>query len=662
MKTHKNIKFMVNSPAVIRAFRRWGQTCLFGAIVAFPISVFAQTNLLLIDHLWSDSVTGPWTKPPPNQTYVQPDGSLLALTTGGQKYFRLTIQETSLNDIESPAVPVEKLMSETVSIAEHHLQWLVSHFFDFGSEAPDGNAWTNAHLGPIAFKVFDPSFRNGDEPAYVEFKIVSGYQPAEQPVRFLEDNEVSPPCDLGFILVSLQDGDAPVPEFNTQGSSPCEDLLHRVGHMSGIKIMRYGPSFMAVENERGELLANAGTDPFRIPKEYLKYADQTFSNQFDSETAADLPPDGWGGPKVEATPYDSYAAFKQDYLENPFYQELRARKRRMVEDEWTLVRGGSVARPAEFLVSTVDPTLVLSNQIVTRFFLDDDEGEDIPLAQISPVATGGLLIRGGRAGAAFLTVETSAGVEKYWLKVDDPKTGLTASTSGNGGGSDFTPGWQTPLIWNGAGGWGEQVRYYQTKDYNRWCSKVGCGPVAWAMLLAWWDRHGVPAAFYSSLPGDWDISDAPKYISEAPSKIHAVYDDLHDYCDVICSPTGAGATLPGDMVEGGLPYLWVPKIFNKLSYSYAYSWDLLDPDWNEPSNLVRSSIKKGRPAILGLGWLWHYVVAYAYRYQEYKVTPEIGPLAVRRWFRCNQGWGKSSGAWYSGADTFLGMTIHPRQK
>jgi len=78
--------------------------------------------------------------------------------------------------------------------------------------------------------------------------------------------------------------------------------------------------------------------------------------------------------------------------------------------------------------------------------------------------------------------------------------------------------------------------------------------------------------------------------------------------------------------------------------------------------VIRSSVKKGRPAVAGLGWMWHYVVAYAYKYQAFKVHPDIPPLAVRRYFRCNQGWGKSSGAWYSGCDTFLGMTIKPWQK
>lgn len=64
------------------------------------------------------------------------------------------------------------------------------------------------------------------------------------------------------------------------------------------------------------------------------------------------------------------------------------------------------------------------------------------------------------------------------------------------------------------------------------------------------------------------------------------------------------------MIEGGPTYLWLAKLTGMLKYSYAWAWDLLDNDWNEPANRVRASVKNGRPAIIGLGWLWHYGVAY----------------------------------------------------
>lgn len=623
---------------------------ILGAVVALSSSLLAQTNLIKVDYQWADSLNGPWTKPPGHQAYVQPDGSLLTLAADPQKHFRLTIQEVDLEGGESPAVPVAQLRSKTYDIAWNHLQWLLAaQMNEPGSEG----SWSNASLAPIAYKVFDPAFKNGEEPAYIEFKIVSDFQPSAKRAEFLVGNEVAPMRDLGHILVALNEGDAPVPEFSEEGPTPCEHLLRRVGHVPHLKIMRFGPTFAAVENAKGELLANAGADPFKIPEDFLRYKDQTFKGEFDSETAEEAPRDGYGGPKLAAAPYESYADFKADYLRNPVYQELRNRKALRVAAEWALLNGVTPPAPAMLQVNVGKSIHVLSEQSILRYFLDDDEGEGQPLARISvPASGGGLLITGARGGAAPLTVKTAAGVQHFELIV----------LSGDVSAQSFTPGWQTPSTWSVAGGYSATPRYHQT-SHPDWCPKVGCGPVAWAILLGHWDRErNVPAAFYRNIPGDLTISDAPFKVADKPTHMRNVYNLLHDYCDVICNPFGsAGATPPGDMVEAGATYLWFPKILGYLGYSYSWAWDLTDPDWNEPSNRIRTSVKNGRPAIVGLGWLWHYGVAYKYRYQEFKVTPDT-VLLRRRWFAVNEGWGKDQGAWYSGYDTFLGASIKPWQK
>ena len=56
--------------------------------------------------------------------------------------------------------------------------------------------------------------------------------------------------------------------------------------------------------------------------------------------------------------------------------------------------------------------------------------------------------------------------------------------------------------------------------------------------------------------------------------LRPVYNQLHDYCDVICPWfSSAGATHPGDMVEGGPSYLWWPRINRKIAYGYSWAWD-----------------------------------------------------------------------------------------
>jgi hypothetical protein len=197
------------------------------------------------------------------------------------------------------------------------------------------------------------------------------------------------------------------------------------------------------------------------------------------------------------------------------------------------------------------------------------------------------------------------------------------------------------------------------------------------MLLAWWDRQGVPSAFaeqtaYQSLAFSLRTADATLHIDEdVPSSYARIFeelDEIYEACDVICNPfSDAGGTPPGDMVDAVYPVTayargWVgsvqlPDQFRYMGMSYGWAWDLMDPDWNEPSNKIRTSIKAGRPAIVGLGWMWHYGVAYAYLVQDWKVTENGPAIYRRRWFKVNEGWNKDSGAWYSGGDTFLGTNL-----
>jgi hypothetical protein len=654
MKTNR--PRLTTSPAGQTCLRAAFAWCLLPGIVGLWCAttfVQAQTRVHHIDYEWSDSVTGPWTKPPGDKAQVLPNGSLLTLSETPEKYYRLSIKALDV-DSDPVLIQVADLSPEIVSIATDHIQWVVaSQPGDPAQSNPDGNSWTNAMIHPIAIKVFDLAYRGGTNPAFIEFKIVSSNVPpaSASPITFLSDNERLPVRDLGHILVSLHDGDTPVPEFSEDGSTPCEELLSRVGPASNLRILRFGPTFATVENEAGELLANAGTDPFMVPHDFLIHKDSIFEGEYDSERVTAPQRPGDGGPAMATAPYASYADFKQDYLANPVYQEMRNRKARAVAAEWTFLRGGTPTPPGRLTVAVGDRLVAFRGEIIERFFLDDDEDVIPALATVNiDTVNGGLLLTGNRVGTAPLTVKIGGVVSQHELQVI-PSGPVP---------QNFTPGWQPARYWN-AGGWSEQPRYHQTTSGILWCPKVGCGPVAWAILAAWWDQHGVPAAFYAVVPDDLTVADSPNVVTQGEFKMIAVYQKLHDLCDVSCWPNGAGATAPGDMVEAD-SYFWLAKIWGHLGYSYAWSWDLTDPDWNQPSSYARTALKKGRPAILGLGWLWHYVVAYRYRYQPLQLS-ENGPIIVaRRYFACNEGWGKTKGAWYSGNDTFLGAYIKPYQK
>jgi len=329
----------------------------------------------------------------------------------------------------------------------------------------------------------------------------------------------------------------------------------------------------------------------------------------------------------------------------------------------SVINGRRVNPPIDLIVGVRQATNILSDRQVSRFLLDDDDVEN-PLAAIATNGAGGLTIVGMRPGGAFLTVQSTLGLQRYWLTVPaSTAPGFAAAVAQN---LSFVAGWQAPSDWWAYGG---QPRYYQPLR-PEWCKAVGCGPLAWAMLLAWWDNSGVPSAFAAKVPNratSAKYTDAQMVMVEggaAWTQLKSVLDDLHEECDVICSPVSdAGATWPGDMMDGLLGKTYYERnIFKSLGLSYAYSWDLIDPDWNQPSTVARQSLYNHRPAALGLGYLWHYVLAYAYRYQVYKTSENASPLYYRRWFLCNMGWNKANGTWYSGNDTFFGAHVHLWQK
>jgi hypothetical protein len=179
---------------------------------------------------------------------------------------------------------------------------------------------------------------------------------------------------------------------------------------------------------------------------------------------------------------------------------------------------------------------------------------------------------------------------------------------------------------------------------------VGCGPNAWAILLAWFDRNAsVKAAF-----GNWLQADAPAESTTSTSigKLLPVLRELHEQCDVICTAfSDQGATTPGDMEEGGLGYTYFAKLSGYLTRQWRIRWTLGDACPEDGALRCRDAVKKGYPAVVGLGWLWHYAVAYGYAYQQYYIAPDTVYL-TKRFLKCNMGWGDSDPKWYNLCDTF----------
>ncbi|MBN9693744.1 MAG: hypothetical protein J0M24_26175 [Verrucomicrobia bacterium] len=659
----------------------------------------AAVDFFTLNYEQADSADGPWRPVDSSELVRQADGSI-SLPSEGNRFFRLQISRptatTPLSTVRLGALSPEtagRLGTRVTELTRFLRPLAITRGTDTNPPTSDPivdlagvAAWHDATFASNAIPIYDPAFQDGLEPAYLEIKVLGSTRRDKSGV----DGTTRESSDhRGAILMSLSDQDVGVPFFSTEGETPAERLVAKLGLVdgagrriltppAGYKVMRFGPLFHALEGPDGNSVATLGTQPFKLPANLLT----TFpgSQRGEGTDTEDPPSNDPAGLKTGFQTYRNYQEFKNDYLTNPVYQELRRRRAQRNAMEQQIESGRLPDAPETVRLTVGTPVTLLVGTPIDSYFLDDDDVDldADPFAAITELRGGGLRLVASRSGNGELTVK--AGRRTYRYFVTTPVRTVRPADA------TFVPGWQEPRVWD-AGGYDEQPRYWQAHR-DRWCDAVGCGPVAWAILLAWWDQHNVPSAFAvgsgSSLRTSLRTKDSPFYLDNDsdPSgynRVIQLYDILHESCDVICSPfDDSGATAPEDMVEGwweptkrgrrtsanGTYFPYPTPIPNDayMKYSYRYAWDLMDPDWNEPSNVIRRANKRGRPAIVGLGWLWHYGVSYAYRYQEFKVTADGPVLYTRRWFRVNEGWGKDQGQWYSGGDTFLGFDLKLKQQ
>lgn len=302
--------------------------------------------------------------------------------------------------------------------------------------------------------------------------------------------------------------------------------------------------------------------------------------------------------------------------------------------EWDILRGrppeGISVRSGQsvHILTTLPPTPAPEVSFVT-----EDEGL---VLQTMPSTRGGVVLTGGRVGDGTLFVRQGTQEFRFLVKV-------TSAVGGRGAGDIIGS-----AFWY-AGDWGMQPKYHQLRR-DRWCNLVGCGPTAWTMLFAWFERNrGVEEAFR----GEGANSLPPPDLSTQSNrgKLTAIYDDLHEMCDVICNPFGdEGATYPPDMTDGFKGYTYFAALTNQIGRSWHTN--AVTGTWPDAGALrSRDAIKNGYPAVTGLGWMWHYVLAYGYGYETFD-TGVPGYTYTKRYLKCNMGWSGHGPAWYNLGDTF----------
>jgi hypothetical protein len=581
----------------------------------------------------SGALGGPWLPLDPTEILVEPNGAFVVLNAQTNEFFRLRIDPGRSPDFAKP-LDLRDVPGRTLSIALRHLRAFSSS--DRRTPGPEDDAWPEVTLGPWVHPVYEPFHRDGDSPAYLEFKVILATNPPPLTGAFLLNPPTEPSVEYGYLLVSLTEEDFPIAEFATRGPTAVEKL-HRLARTRNIKPIRYGSTLLVAEDSLGRLVANWGAEPFRPSPEFIEAGLARPVWHGNDDLGTDV------RPEVGALPvshYSSYEDFKRDYTANPVYEHMRARRAKFARHEWNMENG---VRLPELIVQVGQTIRIKTNEVVTAFYLDAaDQEREIARVSISRTAPG-LLITGVAPGAGVLMVTTASAESMYALRVI-PAGGIASTESVEG----FVPGWGDPVHFY-AGNYADQPKYNQLED-DDWCPLVGCGPNAWAILLAWFERNwSVKAAF-----GNLVSLDAPPDSSGSVNKgkLRPPLNSLHDLCDVICTAfSDQGATPPGDMGEGGLGYTYIAKISGLLGRQWNIGWTLGDDCPEDGALRCRDAIKKGYPAAVGLGWLWHYAVSYGYAYQHFYFAPDTIYM-TKRYLKCNMGWGNSDPRWYNLCDTF----------
>lgn len=553
------------------------------------------------------SPTGPWILLPADELPDSGDGGLVDPASSSEAFYRLRI------DLKDPqggplGLPLGAVAPAVLEVAMERLDSL-------RPEEPD---WVEAGLAPVVTPIYNPAHREGREPAWFEFKVIPGAAPRtglnSAPEGFKQSPPKLPELELGYLLVSSGDQDEPVPQYATGGPTPSE-RLRLLAKTTHLRIVRYSESFWVAENGKGDPLATLGSTPFAISPTALEIAGVAFGVEVEEGKLVsqdEVPP-------IPTAPFESYDAFRKDYVEGALPKRIREYQAAFGKMEWG-VRNEKM--PEVVRVPVKEQTIVLEQ---TRFRSAD---LDEPIADVAVNSNGGLVILGLVDGLTLLTaVRADGALQLYALVVGDPEQLIQPA------------GWTSWTTYYGAS-CAQIPPYDQEWDLAGTCNDgwSGCGPTAWAMFYGYWDNNrGANNLIAGSTP--WSNNAAVRDL------IGAVF----DYCDTWCTAiSGQAATNPWDMHDG---YRWASERGEGISISSRWS---LPYTSSSPRNKAIGAIRDSdRPAIVGTGYLSHYPLAYGYRYRKYRWAG-ITWDTERQW-KVNQGWGSSSCGWVSASGCWFGM-------
>lgn len=217
-------------------------------------------------------------------------------------------------------------------------------------------------------------------------------------------------------------------------------------------------------------------------------------------------------------------------------------------------------------------------------------------------------------------------------------------------------GWSSWKYYFATGHHSGQPKYYQFQ-YNG--CLVGCGPVAWGMLFGWADQQAANTnnsywfrwGIYRKDGGYGANVVAPKYMDNGvKNMIRELNRNVLTFCWF-----GSGATHPSTMIRAS-HYLSGRTGARLVTHYNSYGISS-----KSIRDYAKWSIKyKKTPAVIGIGWLTHYPLAYGYAYRKRTVRTCFiwcwEDTEYQRSFCINNGWGGGGDNhdWVSASTWFAG--------